>query len=249
MSSSPIETLREEINLVRRRRSGILHMRQIGWSLVALISLLVVLGTLAMFFQSSSYVRILLFFVLWVGAGAIVGWHLHVVRRFGSDERRLAHYVEDHIPDLEQRLLTSMERLEKEGIESASQLVEALWDDTTVHIRDRNIQRVTTARPAWVAASTAGMMICMLVLAFWAWRPFSRATQMLLWPWQVQEAALSPSIAFTVSPGDTQIRRGGDVTVMAKFDNVLPERVDLYLQTERADWNHVKMWIEGSRQV
>jgi len=246
MNTPSIEQLRYEINRVRRRRYVILHVRQLGWSLTGLLALFILCGVLEMALYPSATARILSF--CFIGAAtAAVGWrYLRAVQRFGSDDKRLAHYVDEHTPDLEQRLITSMDYWEKQGEKSASQLVESLWQDTAAHVRDRNIQQVTAARPAWFAASTAIVLICMLTVALWNSTRFSGAARRVLWPWSLPVVEIDPSTAFQVAPGDILIRRGSDVTVIARIDEAPSDNVYLYLQEKAADWNRIQMQTEDS---
>jgi len=246
MNTPSIEQLRYEINRVRRRRNVILHVRQIGWSLASLTAVFILCGVLEMVFYPSSPARILSFCLFGVVTGAL-GWrYIRAVQRFGSDDKRLAHYVDDHTPDLEQRLITSMDYWEKQGEKSPSRLVESLWQDTAVHVRDRNIQQVTTARPAWFAAGTAIVLICVLTVALWDSARFSGAARRVLWPWSLQAVAIDPSAAFQVVPGDILIRRGSDVTVIARIKDAPSDDVFLYLQEKAADWKRIQMQAEDS---
>jgi hypothetical protein len=246
MNTPSIEQLRNEISRVRRRRNVILHVRQIGWSLASLTAVFILCGILEMVFHSSALSR-LLFFCLFGVAIGVVGWrYIRAVQLFVSDDKRLAHYVDDHTPDLEQRLITSMDYWEKQGEKSPSRLVESLWHDTAVHVRDRNIQQVTTFRPAWYAAGTAIVLICILTVALWDSARFSGAARRVLWPWSLPAVAIDSSAAFQIAPGDILIRRGSDVTVIARVEDAPSEKVFLYLQEQAADWKHIQMQAEDS---
>ena len=61
-----------------------------------------------------SPVRILFFCLLGVAVGVLGWWYARAVRRFDSDDLRLAQYVDDHTPGLDQRLITSIDSLEKQ---------------------------------------------------------------------------------------------------------------------------------------
>lgn len=246
MNKPSIEQLRYEISRVRRRRNVILHVRQIGWSLASLVALFILCGVLEMAFQPSAAARILFFCLLGVATGA-VGWqYVRAVRRFGSDDKQLAHYVDDHTPDLEQRLITSMDYWEKQGEKSPSRLVESLWQDTAAHVRGRNIQQVTTSRPAWYAAGTAIVLICILAVALWDSARFSGAARRVLWPWSLPAVEIDRSATFKVAPGDILIRRGSDVTVIARIENAPSEKVFLYLREKAVDWKRIQMRAQDS---
>ena len=118
MTTTPIENLRENIRRVQVRRKRIFTTRQLCLSLAVIVALYMALGLIEMAFQFPITGRIALFSVLLIGAGALGVWFLHTGRQSRIDERRIAHYVEDHIPELEQRLVTSMESgdMEKKGV-------------------------------------------------------------------------------------------------------------------------------------
>jgi len=167
MVSPSIEELHDTIRRVRRRRNLILHTRQIGWCLATIVGLFIIFAFLEMTFHPAMPARLLMFCLLGAATGA-VGWQtIRTFKRLSRDNRRLAHYVDDRIPDLEQRLITSMDSYGKQGEQSPSGLVEALWQDTVAHVRDRKLEQVTTSRPAWVAAGTATVLICLLAVALW----------------------------------------------------------------------------------
>jgi hypothetical protein len=248
MKPPSIEQLRYEISRVRRRRNVILHVRQIGWRLAGLLALFILCGFLEMVFHPSAPARIFFFCLFGVATGA-VGWgYLRAVQRFSSDDKRLAQYVDDHTPDLEQRLITAMDYWEKQGEKTPSQLVESLWQDTAARVRDRNIQQVTTAGPAWFAAGSAMVLICLLTVALWDSTRFAGAARRVIWPWSLPAAAIDPSAALQVVPGDILIRRGSDVTVVARIENAPSGEVFLHLQAQAADWKRIRMQAEDSER-
>jgi hypothetical protein len=247
MSLRPIEELHEKIRSVQRRRKAILSLRHISLGLVGLIVLFLVIAFMEMSFQFTPLGRITLLFVLLVDAGVLAWWHIRAVGQLRSDERRLAHYVEDHIPDLEQRLMTSMEFDEKGDITSSA-LLEKLWEDASTHVKELNIPRVTTSRPAWYAASAATFMICLLLFVVWSSPRFSRASHQVIWPWAKPEEKMTPPVTLTVEPGDIRIRRGDDVTIIATVKNAFPEQVHLYIQKDRVNWEPLPMQQEGKRE-
>ena len=115
MNSSTIEELHEAIRRVRRRRNVIVHVRQIGWSLAILLALFILGVGLEMTLHPPSLFRILFFCLSAAAVGVLGWWYARAVRRFDSDDRRLAQYVDDDTPGLEQRLITSMDCLGKTG--------------------------------------------------------------------------------------------------------------------------------------
>ena len=80
-----------------------------------------------------------LFVLFLIVIGALL-WRLaKVLGRQNTDDRKLAHYVEDHIPDLEQRLLTSLEFTEEDLVHGragvSQQFIQQLWRDAQRHVQ------------------------------------------------------------------------------------------------------------------
>ncbi len=246
MNSPTIEELRDAIRRIRRRRNVILHVRQIGWSLAILTALFMLCGILEMVLHPPSLVRMLFYCFLGAAVGVLGWWYTRAVRRSDSDDRRLAQYIDDRTPGLEQRLITSMDSWEKQRTDSPSQLVESLWLDTVAHVRGRNIQQATNSRLAWCAAATAFVLICLLAGALWNSTRFAGAARRVAWPWSIPAADLLQSAVFRVKPGDILIRRGSDVAVTATIENVPAKKVFLYLREKASEWKRVPMRADDS---
>jgi hypothetical protein len=144
MSSHAIDVIQEYIRRVQRRRQRIFTVRQLSLGLACMVALWMMLGFLEMTCQFPLEVRITLLCILLIGAVAISVWCLHVSRQISIDDRRIAHYVEDHIPELEQRLITSMEFDQMGNKGWSSQLVDQLWEDTRGQLQARNLGQVTS---------------------------------------------------------------------------------------------------------
>lgn len=246
MDLTSIEQIRQTIRSVRRRRNLILHIKNIGWCLSVLLGLFVFFVFLTIHFQPGLPVRIVLFGLFAAALGGI-GWRtIRTARRLDSDDRRLAHYVDEHIPELEQRFLTAVETYENQGETSPPRMAEALWQDTAHHLQDQDVQEVTGSRPAWYAAGTAMVLIGFLTAALLESERFSGAARQVIWPWSLTVGQMSPSADILVSPGDILIRRGSDVTVSARMAADRPENVFLYLQSAQGGWNRIQMQAEDA---
>ena len=114
MSTPSIEILNENIRKVQRRRKWIFALRQLSFGFVAFVALFLILGFFEMRVGFSHMGRILLFGALLSIAGVLTWLYFQAIRRFSNNELELAHYVEEHIPELQQRLLTSIEYRDKE---------------------------------------------------------------------------------------------------------------------------------------
>ena len=246
MASHSIEELRAAIGRARRRRNLILHARQVGWSLATIVGLFIVCVTLEMVLPSAMFTRVLLVCLFAAAAGAVIRQHVRAVRRFAGDDQRLAHYLDDRLPDLEQRLITSVDAHDRQGESGPSGLVEALWQDTAARLRDRNIEQVNTFRPAGVAAGVSLVLVCILSVALWESARFSDAARRFIRPWSIPAAGTAPSAGIEVSPGDILIRRGSDVAVSVKTTEAPQENVFLFLQGPAGGWGRIRMQAEGA---
>ncbi|MBT8355146.1 MAG: hypothetical protein KJO60_11520, partial [Desulfofustis sp.] len=239
-----IEELRKTIGSVRRRRNLILHVRHIGWSLAILAALFMVFVILEMSLDLSGLFTTLFFFLMGGAIGILCWWYARAVRLFNSDDRRLAHYIDERIPNLEQRLITSMELWEKQGTDSSSQLVESLWLDTVAHVHSSNVQQVTSSRPAWIAVGIAFSLVCLLAGALWDSTRFSTAALRVAWPWSTPAADALQTEVFTITPGDIFIRRGNDVAISARVENNRSQNVFIHLRDQASEWERVPMRID-----
>ena len=243
-SPTTIEELRQAIGSVRRRRNLILHLHHIGWSLAILAALFILFVVLEMSLDLPAFFTILFFFLMGGAIGLLCWWYARAVRRFNSDDRRLAHYIDERTPSLEQRLITSMELWEKQGTDSSSQLVESLWLDTVAHVHRSNVQQVTSSRPAWIAVGIAFSLVCLLAGALWDSARFSTAALRVAWPWSTPAAEVLQAEAFTITPGDILIRRGTDVAIAARLEKSGAQNVFLHLRDQASEWKRVPMRID-----
>jgi hypothetical protein len=249
MSSTSIDGLRKNLRRIKRRRARLLRLREISMGVALMAILFAVLAILEMKFQLPPAGRIALTGILVVAAGALVWRYIHVHRRMGQDVRRIAHYVDEHIPELEQRLITAMEFGEKRPTDGSSPLVERLWQDTLVQFRSLDTGRVSFIRSAWPAAAAALLVLGGLFYALWNVNDFSLAGLRVLRPWAQPYATAALPVGLTVEPGTIKIQRGNDVMLIARIANAVPKQVDLYLQTDSISWSRVPMTREGAENT
>ena len=139
MSKPSIEILNETVRKVQRRRKWIFALRQICFGFVALGALFLILGILEMQVGFGLKGRTALSITLLTGIGVLCWRYTRMIRKFDVDELHLAHYVEDHLPDLQQRLMTSIEYRKKEKQGVSLQLLGKLWEDAHAQIQSRKI--------------------------------------------------------------------------------------------------------------
>jgi hypothetical protein len=246
MSATSFEMLIEDIRRVKRRRIRRLTLREISLGIVLTAALFMALGLLEMTFQFPPAGRIVLTGFLAVAVGVFVWRRFQIRRQMRLDDQRIAHYIEEHFPELEQRLITSMEFGENAKTAGSPLLVEKLWEDTAARLGTLDIAPVATVRNAWPAAGTAVLMIGALTFAIWHWGDFSRAGRRLLIPWDRTGATEAAPVELAVQPGTIRIQRGNDVMLVASIENAVPKQVDLHLNSGPAGWRRIPMTREGA---
>ncbi len=246
MSSRSIEILNEKIRRVQRRRKWIFTLRQISFKFAAFVALFLILGFIEFRFGFTLKGHILLFCLLLLGTGILSVWFFRAIRRYSGDELKLAQYVEDHIPELQQRLLTSMEYQRKEKQGFSQQLLEKLWEDARRQVQSRKIEKVASTRSVWPAAGAALLMLCIVFIISRSLPDFNRTSRQILWPWTHLTKSPIPSQMLAVEPGDIRIRRGEDVTVVATVHRNAPKNIYLYVQAAGGgDWRKNPMTGEN----
>ena len=249
MSTTSIDALREKIRRIQQRRSRLVSLREISLGIAVMATLFAVLGILEMMFELPPVGRIALTTILVVAAGAFAWRYTHIHRQTGRDDQRIAHYVDEHIPELEQRLITSMELGEKKPSGRPSALVERLWEDTLAQLRSIDTDRVPSIRSAWPMAAAAFVVLAGLFFAARSFNEFSLAGMRVIMPWVQPHATATLPVGLTVAPGTIKIQRGNDVMLIAGVANAVPKQVDVYLQTDSVDWNRLPMTPEGAENT
>jgi len=256
MTTPTFENLRSTLKNLRRRRSTLFMLQQGSLLVMALAVLALTATGLAAWLDLDKTGNIALFAAtLLVGAGLI--WQsIRVIRLRRYDDRALAHYVEDRIPDFEQRLLTSLEfsdndlRDGREGV--STQFIQQLWQDAQAHVQQqqREVETIMPARTSWLSLAAAVGVLAIVATAFLSSELLFRAGTRLAWPFAISEPVVvvqqAPEIELSVEPGDIEMQRGDSVTIVARVENAMPASVDLRLQDDNVNWRDVSMSRDGS---
>ncbi|MGI9250689.1 MAG: DUF4175 family protein [Pseudohongiellaceae bacterium] len=260
MSSATLNSLRQTLGKLRRRRDRLFLLRQ-GSVFVAAITLMLLSGSLlALWLEAGKLGSIIIFITLIAGVLAALSLLVWSLYRHRVDDQRLAHYVEDHIPDLEQRLLTSLEfsaehdaadeQQTEQGV--SRQFIRQLWQDAEIHLRRQHayVSRVTPARRSLVSAVLALATVLLTGTAFLVSVPLQQAGYRITQPFAiagpVRQAEQLPDIEITVQPGDLELQRGESVTIMARIGNTIPPAVTLRIQDDNLNWRDLAMRRDGS---
>ena len=184
----------------------------------------------------------------------ITAWFLRLLRLRHTDDR-IWRIIEDHIPDLEQRLLTSLEFNEddlKYGRAGVSQqFIQQLWEDAQTHVAEqqRGLKR-SHLRSDPGSLATAVTVVSVISAMFLNSESLLKSGARLAWPFAISEplavAEFLPEIEISVEPGDLELQRGNSVTIIARVSNATPDSIDLRLQDDNVNWQAVSMSRDGS---
>jgi hypothetical protein len=251
-----IEGLRDTLNGLQRRQTRRVYVQYFGYALIGLSGVFAAaLGLLVAFALPPLFGAALL-----VAAGlAAVGIVLSALRRARSgraDQRALALYVEECFPDLEQRLLTSLEfspqaeGSPRSGVSAA--FVQQLWRDAEQHVelQRREVERAGSAREPFIAFVSGAAALAVVVLALQESSELRAAAQRLFQPYatvpSIAEVQPAMPVVFVVEPGDVELQRGSALTVVVRVENAQPSALTLRLQDDRLNWRDYPMTLDAS---
>ena len=256
MTTPNLDSLRDTLYSLQRRQASLVLARQFGFALVAVC--IVIAASLVVVANVTASPTVILVvavasLALLVSIVAIAWRHRH---RAQADQRALALYVEEKFPDLEQRLLTSIEfsRIEGEPLKGgvSPAFVEQLIKDARSHVelQRQEVERVGSPRESFIAMA-AGLAACLaLGLLLQESAQMRQAAQRLAWPFaSEQRADISPAalpIALIVEPGDIELQRGSPLTFTARVENAQPGALTLRLQDDRLNWRDYPMVLDAA---
>ncbi|MEQ8953691.1 MAG: DUF4175 family protein, partial [Gammaproteobacteria bacterium] len=173
-----------------------------------------------------------------------------------TDDRRLAHYVEDHFPDLEQRLLTSLEFSDDELLHGrrgvSQQFIQQLWQDAQAHVQQqqRQVETVMPARSSWLSFAASAATVAVVAALILNSELLLQAGSRLAWPFAISEPVLVvevlPDIEIEVEPGSLEMQRGDSITIIAHVSNGIPGAVNLRVQDDNVNWRDLPMTRDAS---
>ena len=210
--TDPLDPRHTVWSLLRRvRRRWLTSVLARGTARAALAAAAVVAVTVAIDWAGGPVGPMLLTLGAVAVLGALLGagWMLWPLRQRPSD-RRVARFIEEHRPDLEDRLVSAIEQCESsEPAGPFQQLVVADAARRAPEIDPATIVRVETLRAALLQA--AGAIAVLALVLFVARGPAGRAVQ-ALWLY-----AFPSSVALEVTPGDTRVPAGEPLRVEARL--------------------------------
>ena len=255
-STPTFDSLRETLKNLRRRRNQLFILQHSSFFIIATALVLLLVSALAAWQDLGKFANIALFLMTLAAIGALL-WRLRTsLSRRHTDDLHLAHYVEDHIPDLEQRLLTSLEFTEEDLVHGrrgvSRQFIQRLWQDAQEHVQQQQheVETVTPARASWISFASAAGVVALVVSAFLSSDVLFSAASRLAWPFAISEPVvvveILPDIEISVEPGDFEMQRGDSVTIVVRVTNAVPDSLKLRLQDDNVNWRDAIMSRDGS---
>ncbi|HJN97256.1 MAG TPA: DUF4175 family protein [Gammaproteobacteria bacterium] len=256
MSSPTFESLRAILKSLRRRRSNLFFLKQGSYFVIGVATLVLAVSGLAAW-QELDKTGITVLFIVSLAGLVLLLWRLvWVLNRSHTDDRRMAHYVEDHIPDLEQRLLTSLEFTDEDLVHGkagvSQQFIQQLWQDAQAHVQQQQyeVETVTPAKGSWFSFGSASAVVAIVVGIFLTSDILMIAGSRLVWPFAISEPTVVvevfADIEISIEPGDLEMQRGDSVTIIARVTNAIPGAVNLRLQDDNVNWRDASMSRDGS---
>ena len=256
MTAPNLDSLRDTLNGLQRRQARLILARQVGFALVAVCVVIAASLALIANFASSAAAVLLVAVVSITLLFSICSIAWRQSHRAQADQKALVLYVEEKFPDLEQRLLTSIEfsQAEKKSSQAgvSPAFVEQLINDARSHLdqQRQQVERVGSSRESFIALA-AGFSACLaLVLLLQEFAQLRQAAQRLAWPFALEETVDVTSAALPISllvePGDIEMQRGSPLTVTARVENAQPGALTLRLQDDRLNWRDYPMLLDST---
>ena len=255
MTHPTFESLRATLDELRRRRGTFFVVRQLSLFFAVCALLIFGFSLLYNWLQPGPAATLPLLAILLAGIGLLC-WRLFgVLRRRHATFSRLAHYVEDRIPDLEQRLLTSLEFTEDElrfGRRGVSrQFIAQLWQDAERHMvrQQREMEAITPVGRSWLGFVAGMAAVLVVTVTLSSSESLKDSLSGLLWPFDAAELVaageLPPNIEIVIEPGDVELQRGEGLAVAARVTGAAPAAVTLRLQDDNVNWRDMAMSQDG----
>ncbi len=256
MTAPNLDSLRDTLHGLQKRQARLILARQLGFALVAACAVIAASLILVANVASSTAAVLIVAAAGTTLLFAICSLAWRQSHRAQADQKALALYVEEKFPDLEQRLLTSIEFSQAENKSSQAGVspafVEQLIIDARSHVdlQRQQVERTGSSRESFIALA-AGLSACLaLALLLQEFAQLRQAAQRLAWPFAVEDTAditaTALPISLLVEPGDIEMQRGSPLTVTARVENAQPSALTLRLQDDRLNWRDYPMLLDST---
>lgn len=155
-------------------------------------------------------------------------------------EAKIARYLEEKYPHLEDRLVTAVELGDSDTPHVSRLILQKLLDDTRVHISPLDLRRSLQSRMPVLWSSVAAVAaVFVTALLFSNFSPFSFNMDRLLTPWRFP--TIKPAPALAVSPGSARVPKNSVQEIQAEVSGFVPESIALYYSEDDSTWNKAEM--------
>ena len=227
-----LEQLLEEIAARHRRRRLLRGATRFGLAALALMLLLIVALALGDRFGLPRWPAISL-----AALGALAGaWHwLLLPLREPVPLRRIALWIDEHHPELENRIVSAVEFSERDP-EGSRVLIDRFLGEVESMVPDLEPGELVDPRSlAWSARLAVGLWVAvaaLILLTQQLWFPIAFSTAN-----RVAAPAAAPAPpTFRVEPGNVRVRAGANQVVLVTSDASDPRRTLRWRQGEAAEW-------------
>ncbi|HJO11808.1 MAG TPA: hypothetical protein QGI39_07185, partial [Gammaproteobacteria bacterium] len=232
MSSPTFDSLRQTLKSLRRRRSNLFILRQVSICAIVIALLALLMTAISASMDLDKAGTIVLFGISLLLIGSLLWLLSRTLQRRHADDQHLAHYVEEHIPDFEQRLITSLEFTEEDLVHGrqgvSRQFIQHLWEDAQLHVAEQQqqVESVTPARASWISFSSAMAVVAIVAVILVSSDALFQAGSRLVWPFAISEPVVfidvPANVEISVEPGDLEMQRGDSLTIVARVTNAIP---------------------------
>lgn len=247
---SAVQFLQERVQQFRRRQNRTLLLNQISRWLFACIFIFLSLATIGYIFEFAALGWQTLFSLWAFGVFVASIFTVLKIQNNLQSESHFIHYLEQQAPDLQQRLLTSMEFDSANNSSGVSeQFVARLWQDAKQHIESsKPLESLEVNQTAWRSIGLAALSVIGFITVLNISDGFLQASRQFVWPWEMKTAPVVVEvpepvipISIEVTPGDVSLQRGDNLEITAALDNATADVLSLYVQTDNVTWRRYTM--------
>lgn len=224
------------------RKRWILKVLRMGLSLlfIAVVFSVLIFLTLILLFNISSLIQTLLIIFFSLILVACIGWLIVRPIWLGMNTKRIALFIEEKIPELEDRLNSIVEIGESVSDQENAVLIDKLIHDTLYKMR--TVHLATILKRKIEPLLTYGALGVLAVFLIYTGLFKNRIKE----AFSIIDFSLNPRTHFAqelvrISPGDVQIEKGESLEITAELKNKTDDAFMLYYQFSDGGWQKVLM--------
>jgi len=155
---------------------------------------------------------------------------------------RIARHIEEHHPELEDRLVTAVEFGDQAPSWASPKLLNRLIQDAALRTSSVNFGGTISGKgTAWLSLASAVAVIVVLSYLLPQLRLHGLEMRRITRPWQTPNPRTEPGIL--VAPGNKKVPRGSQEMVSAQITGLQPEAVTFYFSSNDTSWQKAEMEV------